>query len=439
MKFRTIYVSVILIVINNYIGICSSYEKDINKTEQIIIEDSVFLDSINTLVNLWLDDNKLSWEKRESKLDSLRGFYKQRFGIYSFTYSLILHKKGVYKFYQGSEGDTDSFRKAIDYYEEALNIRIQIQERTNADLTIDIIKGFNNISACYLNINEPENSSIFINRGFRYYDSNPIREKSNNIISRLHSTAARAYMELGDYDNALKHFKIIVNDTTGSQYNQIEALNNCGGLFANLLYDPKTALHYLKRAKELIKKNQGYEELPLNADNHKYTGIALFRMSKYDSALYYFNKSLDLNTQLKSYLYIADDYLNIAAAYNKLLKTDGADIYLNKASNLYKEKGLDYDLTLVYDNKADAAFLLGKYKKSLDFHNQSLTYVIKNFKPVSELSYPDIEKKMIVDKTNILYILNSKAKTLSLVFLKDGDPKYLEVHKCTLPYLLKTW
>lgn len=404
------------------------------KQEKISVNDSVYLESINNQINTWLNNPRLTWAKRENKMDSIGKIYLREFGNYSLSYGLITHKKGVFKYYQGVEGDMEAFREAIQFYKKAIDYRTIIKEYSGFDLLPDIIKGYGNIGGCFLELSEPYLALDYLKKGLALGDFYPNPEKMIDIILNLNLYTAQTYDDIGDYDNAIKYYNKIINYgysldnkevLNKIKSKKILALNDCGGLYGNLLYDPETALKYLEKSKKMI---EARETLPNNlntAINHRYLGVALYRLEKYDSARYYIKKSLDISIKLDQRELIAQNYTTLATCYNKLNNLDSAQICLEKASKIFQKTGNKEDLWVLFDNQADRSFLIGSYKESIKFHNQAISHLIDRFHPISIFSNPKINDKIVINKRGLVFSLNSKANRLLFVFRQNNDPSYL--------------
>ncbi|GEM_PF-2630331 len=399
----------------------------------INISDSSQLSSITALINYWIDDPELDWINVEYKVDSLNKFYKNKNGSISLSNSLIIHKKGVIKFYQGLNNNLEAFFEAIKYYKKALKYREKIQANTNMDLTADIINGCSNIGECYIYIDKPDEAVKFLEKGISIAETHREFEEYYDIYLNLFYHLGQVFIQFGDYDNAIEYFKKIIdyNHFTNKpdelfivNLRKTLALNECGNLFAKFLYNPLAARKFLIQAGNLAIKNDDLYNLAIYYRN---MGIVYFQLEEFDSSIYLSKKSLEICKKISYKGIEADNYVNLAAAYNKVLNFDKAYSFLKLAEELYKEIGRDYNLSLVYDNQADRSFLLGNYIESLKFNNLDISCLINDFQPSEVFSNPTIKDKLIADKEGLVYSLNSKAKTfLHLYQHEGGEEKYLK-------------
>ena len=198
--------------------------------------------------------------------------------------------------------------------------------------------------------------------------SNPDKELEHSMaVSR--NSMGNIYLVLKQYDLALKQFEISLSLEQGSENNLGLAINyqNIGfamehkGLLEEALINYNKSLEYNK---ELDSK------IGLVICNNAITQVYI-KQEKYEEALALISETLEIAKTLGDQYYLAQTYVNLGWAQNKLDRIDEAEENLNNALKISKI----YDLKLFH---SEALLYLSEvftkkenYKEALTFFKES--------------------------------------------------------------------
>lgn len=177
-------------------------------------------------------------------------------------------------------------------------------------------------------------------------------------------------------DSLIKRLRFLKNDTAK----------------VNVLYDLSFMLQML-HPKNGIK--YGFEGLNLSAKikwdkgvakSYLVVGINHLALSNFDSALYYYEKSILINQQLKDIRAVRENYEYIAALHSIQSKYPKLKNYLNKLIEINKKLGDSINLANEYNNLGLVNLYLSNYNEALRNFNKS--YIINHkFNDSSGIGY----------------------------------------------------
>lgn len=200
---------------------------------------------------------------------------------------------------------------------------------------------------------------------------------------------------------------------------------------------PDSAIVYFERCLKLdeINKNDTKKWEVLS-----YLGVCHAMKGTYPLALNYYFQSLKLAEELGDSLRVGGAYRGIADSYSKMLKTDTALAFYDKAIDYLKElpRGLtDYSVAL--NNKANNLARTGRYREALEIYESNMIPIEKALSKQGLASayeeigvcytylkeYPEAERNLL--------------RSLQLAGEVPGDPKLRLQIYCSLANLYHLW
>lgn len=140
-----------------------------------------------------------------------------------------------------------------------------------------------------------------------------INEKTG--IANMSSNLGAVHFSQGDDTKAIEYFlkSLKVSEEIGDKLRIVTALQNIGAVYSNKEQTYDMALSYFYRALPLSMELSDYEAIGTVAVN---MGEIFLKRNNYDSALYYFNKSLDAYEKAES-VKVAYTLNNIGLVYSR--------------------------------------------------------------------------------------------------------------------------
>lgn len=362
-------------------------------------------------------DEEIPHDLKSDHLRKMLAHGTARFGQKSKTEAFVLHKIGVSYYYMGFDGVSGSFDSAIIYFRKALDVRIAIELRTAFDFTSDIINGYFLIAVCHELKGNAISSVGSLSSALYLLDSYPQKDSIFSRMLRLYVQAGRTYSDIGDYDQALKYYQNIIDYPTQNRNDRDVVLINrskrmayseSANIFAMHLYQPEKAIGFLTKADSLLEKLNPRNKVLARADIWNRKGIAFFRLDEFDSAIWSFNKSIDIYEDVNRKYELAGLYLNLSLAYKKKGQFQDSEKLLSVSKQLFLDTNQEYKLASIYDNLGDIEFERGKYEQSLTYDNLALQYLIADFSPTSVYDNPNLDSVIVSDKVGLLVTISSK-------------------------------
>ena len=290
-----------------------------------------------------------------------------------------------------------------------------------------------------------------------YISSKNYYQKAMELNLSLNDTSAYSnslfnlgvtYDYLGDYVSALKYyFKSLdifeqLNDKSGVA----EILSNIAVLYSNQL-DYENSAKYSLKALEINKELNNNEFIGLNLGNlgaiyHDWS-VESGDSAKFDQALHYYQKSLEIATTLKDSTSISWIMANLGLLFNELQDYQTALTYLEKANKISESINDRAGLATIFGNIGEVYYNQKKYRNALSYTKKSYQLAIdvndKRLIAESYESFAQIYEKLELYKLayeyqtkfktaqDSLYTIESSAKFNELIALYETDKKEQEI------------
>ena len=288
--------------------------------------------------------------------------------------------------------------------------------------------------------------------------------ENSQDVGRAYMNIANLEIDLSDYDNALMHLqkaeKIFLN-LYGNDFGDFDAIYQNMGKIYNSRGDYEKALNYYNKAIEYLKRknpehpgirdiylNIGYiyfvrddYEKALSYYRKSYSStspnlqtIKYYRnlarcyqsMGKVDSAIYYYEKSIQLSkTDEVNNYELAINYLYLGEFYYKKGNFLYAKNFYNISKNLFKSSfgERNRDLAYCYIKIGEVERDIGNYESALRYFQQAIVTLIPGYDDENSYSIP-----VVLPQTPDYYLpsaLESKALTLYRMWERTKDTSYL--------------
>jgi len=202
-----------------------------------------------------------------------------------------------------------------------------------------------------------------------------LAEKKNllNYKTEFNATIGANYLILGNFDLAINHYRICVNNAyrLKDSVSMASYYNNIGVAYKgkNLL---DSALYYYKLSAQIYQSGGFPEKVSVS-----YTNIASIyeSLGKNELAYEYNDKALAIKIQTKDTLGMATVYNNIALLYQRDGKYSQADGYLRKTLEFSRAVGDSNGVVTALANIGRNFELLGQYEEALSFYTRILPMV----------------------------------------------------------------
>lgn len=250
-------------------------------------------------------------------------------------------------------------------------------------------------------------------------------------LASLNNNIGLIYEKHGEYDKALNHYLQALeyglkhNDT---DYNIATYYHNIGYVYYSGFCNYKLALKYLKKAIK-IRKNISDNNYDLSI-SYNDIGIIYWSLGKYDLALEYHQKSLDIKKELNNQLGVAYSYLNMSSVYRGIGDYNLASEYdFNALEILLEHYGKHHpEVAIIYNKLGLNYWKQGKYDLALEYHYKALELRIRTLGAEHHFtgtSYNNIGTVYLAQQNYDLAIDNySKAVT---ILLKNLGEHHYEV------------
>ena len=306
--------------------------------------------------------------------------------------------------------------KSIDYYRQALNYDIDDNRKA---LFLD------NIGLCYWDLGKFNEALDFFYKSLSIYT-----ELNDSIrIGMLTNNIASANWNLGKWNDALQIYqtglkiRMAVNDLKGVS----TILNNIGLVYQDFgVYDE--ALNYHNKALDIALEINNFDAI-----TYSYANIGnCYKMKKeFESALEYHILGFKIynenkNTGRKNSYFLA----NIGMVYRELGKIDSALYYFNRSLEQAKRINNEHRVAVAENNLGKTYLQLGKIETAAGFINNSYRHALdNNYQELlrdNELSLAEIEEVRGNVNSALAHYKNTIAYRDSL-FNKDEISKFTEL------------
>lgn len=196
-----------------------------------------------------------------------------------------------------------------------------------------------------------------------------LRKKDTLNISSCLSNVAVLYRRLGNYPRAIYYLTEAIKLNEKSK----KSLSSNYSNLANVYND----IHEYGRAKELLIKalQIRIEEKDEKGITTSYSNIGnnFFKVKQFDSAIYYYKKTIYLNEKQNAPTSKkALNLNNLTSLYIQLNKLDSAEKYSDITSKLINDQTNPTIIAHYYENKGDINKNKNKFKEALDDFNKSM-------------------------------------------------------------------
>jgi tetratricopeptide (TPR) repeat protein len=252
------------------------------------------------------------------------------------------------------------YRKALDYYQQALEIQREIGDKGGVG------NNLMNLGGVYDNLGQYRKALDYYQQALEIQrEIGDKRGVSNNLTN-----LGVVYMNLGQYRKALDYSQqaLEIQREIGDKRGVSNNLTNLGAVYHNLGQYQK-ALDYSQQALEIQREIGDKHGVSNNLSNF---GTVYMNLGQYRKALDYSQQALAIHREIGDKRGEGADLSNLGAVYMNLGQYQKALDYLQQALAIHREigdkRGEGGDLTklgAVYKN-------LGQYQKALDYFQQAL-------------------------------------------------------------------
>ena len=329
------------------------------------------------------------------------------------------------------------FGEALKHFDEGL----EIQQRTKFFITddFDIAVTLNSIGLYYMEIFNDSTAILYFEKSYNICSS--LSSKNNKKIQQLTADLLNniglVKMNIGQYDNALSLFEIVLNLYKDISPNDnfdrdiAVVLNNIGLCYMNMkLYsDASNNLQKSKRIFCNTSENIAHDDRVAACYNN--IGLCLTKLGWSETSLSYLHKSLAIYERISCDLNADKDIAcvlcNIGNAFILQSCYDKSFTYLKKAleiqKNVSNDQNTDRELALILND-------IGNCKKQFKEWSEAIVYFEKSLKILREIS---------TDENNdvaILRLLRNYAECVAALKKEELTPEkiYWEISMLCIEY-----
>lgn len=259
-----------------------------------------------------------------------------------------------------------------------------------------------------------------------------------NEASKTFEEIGDAYFEVNDYDNALKFYlnTLELFEENNPSPLVIKIKKKIGELYVKI-EQCENAFKYLNEVKNAYSKNKSNYKKEFSEINQS-LGIAFGKCGSLDSALYYFQLSLQTISSNDSNIYLGGIINNIGAIYSKKNDNEKALNYYHQSLDLFNKLNHKNGIAVSTSNIAYIYKKQNKYKASIQLYEKalsifretnSLLYLRDNYLNISDV-YAVVGDYKKALKYNNLYLDINDSITNSEVLSKISSlQKQFEIRK----------
>jgi tetratricopeptide (TPR) repeat protein len=221
------------------------------------------------------------------------------------------------------------YQKAIDYFQQSLEIAREIGDRHGMSLSLMGLGVAHNSLGGYQKAIDYFQQSLEIKREIG--DRHGMSLSLNNL--------GNVYYYLGEYQKAIDYFQqsLVIAEKIGYRDSITNSLNNLGSAYRSL-GDYQKAIDYFQQSLE-IKREIGDRS---DISNCSYNlGNAYYSLGEYQTAIDYYQQSLEIKREIGDRNGEAITWFNLGITYKNLQQKSEAKTAYEKARNLYQAIGLN--------------------------------------------------------------------------------------------------
>jgi tetratricopeptide (TPR) repeat protein len=296
--------------------------------------------------------------------------------------------------------DQGDYKKAIEYYEQGL----EIEQKTLPPNHPSLATSYNNIGLVYNNMGEYSKALSFYEKALE------IRQKTlppnHPSLATSYNNIGSVYDNMGEYSKALsfyeKSLEIEQKTLPPNHPSLATSYNNIGSVYDNMGEYSK-ALSFYEKSLEIEQKTlpSNHPSLAISYNN---IGLVYNNMGEYSKALSFHEKSLEIRqkTRHPNHPSLATSYNNIGLVYNNMGEYSKALSFYEKSLEI-EQKTLPpnhpslatayNNIGYVYKNMGEYSKALSYFERALDIFQSSLPPNHPNLKSVRE-SIEIVKKKL---------------------------------------------
>lgn len=277
-------------------------------------------------------------------------------------------------------------------------------------IKLKIKNGIHNLASEYLGL-----SYIYLDRGLTdsslaHIDTaNLYMDKNNDTIisSFIENQSGRIYMAKGQFDIALKHFYLGLENAYNNKDTAklVQAHTNIGSVYIKLNEGDKALDSYIT-AFDLSKMSNNQKGMACSYS----IGVFYKKRGEYDKALHYYSQAIVPCIKLNRIIDLVNIYSNMANVYNLQKKHNEAYKCLQKSISISSAEGMQRQLGIAYANMGDT-------KKFIHQHDSAIYYFDKSLSVFEKMKAYNLKSTLLKLKSNA-YAYNNDFKN-ALFYYKE--------------------
>ena len=251
-------------------------------------------------------------------------------------------------------------QKALDYFNQALTLRLAIGDRLTAGRTLS------NIAAIYSRMGEVQKALDSFDHALSLIRAVGDSRTEAYILNNM----GNLYFDQSEFRKALDYFNqsLAISKAVGDRIAEATTINNIGGVY-NSFGEKAKALESLNQALATYRATglRANEGATLNN-----IGLAYFDLGQTQKALDYYNQALPIARTVGDKAAEANTLSNLGNVYRDLGEKQTSLDYYNQSLSLYRATRNRVDEAVALNNIGVAYSDLGEKQKALDYYNQAL-------------------------------------------------------------------
>lgn len=255
------------------------------------------------------------------------------------------------------KGDLD---KAIDLFQESLEIRVSLDDLPNQVLSKI------NIGVAYRSKQVFDTALVFFNQAYEQAAQNGDLKKE---ASALHHTGG-TYWAMKNIDSASAVYKraLELRKKIRDKHGQAQTLNSLGIMFRDMS-EYETALEYHLKSLELKKEFGTQQEIAYTLNS---IGSVYLKLNQWEEALKYYENALAIRMELGNLTDQAASLDNIGHLYKNRQRFNEALNYYKKALSLRKQIDNKSLIALSLNNIGSSHLKMNDYDAALEYYYEAL-------------------------------------------------------------------
>ena len=201
------------------------------------------------------------------------------------------------------ENNLSNYSKALEYFEQSLEIKKEIGDRKGEAKTLG------NIGVVYRDISHPGKAIEYFEKDLVISREIEDKRGEGHTLGNL----GIAYRNLGEYEQALEFFEksLEIKNEQGDRRREAQTLRSMGNVYSDL-FDFQKALDYFNNSLTIymeVGDKRGESQALGNI------GVLLLRQKRNDEAEEYFHKALAIALELKSEELISNEFMHLGDCF----------------------------------------------------------------------------------------------------------------------------